>query len=814
MSHLAPANLLGGGGGTDAGDFDFADLPEDDDEDVPPDYEFDAVNDETFGMDVSSVVHNDFEMEHYAEQTADLSIVDERPSTSQIQLGDNGQLWVQAMLEASVSNLLDDADDAPSAPPAHYLPMPAFGEPSGGFSPGAKPARQRLERFMDNINQSTAPAPFFLDIGTVDTIWGKSGGSHSPEKPNGAATLAPRAEVDYRRAVSTGDENRAPPSALNNNQIMALLQQMQVQENQRAAAGRSPLRGAVTLEEVERQAQRSSPKPRVAAPMTVEELERSILQQQRQKAQTPPQKRPMTVEELERHLRTQAPPPAAARQISSPLPVTGPPPGLQQQMQSGRCPPMNVPPPLWMNPQVRAALMAHIAAGKPLPPGFPPPAAFMRSPIGPHPHPGQRMPMGGGGGGGMPPPPQWGSPGRPPMGMQQRPPMGAHLIRMQPMNQYFREQQLKRAGLPSGKTISDFAFDPYAGLMSRKEREWLVKIQGLQLQGSGNPYNDDYYYTLWKQKKLALERQEQGLKPLHASELETEHTETTPYNYVPPTFAGSLGKPTLSTANFPRQLIDLRARQDSIADDDSITGSSATPSVEKQSGLRRFKALLIEVEHGWTVLLECEDRHRQLAAGSTEEANRALLATEIRIRLTQLCESLCGPRLSSVVSLKKGRELLSRVVRQADKDQASKLIGDFVVQLVALAKKDGAGEMQLTLFPAIFDAFKRLAKEHLTSIWEQLNVDEMKAAFETKNMFPQSLLLLLVSYSARKRLPASGSPAVADWFRLASTATPSLTAVPWLSNDHLKIMRHWLVTVLSINDSAVDQYMSTLSAGL
>ena len=67
-------------------------------------------------------------------------------------------------------------------------------------------------------------------------------------------------------------------------------------------------------------------------------------------------------------------------------------------------------------------------------------------------------------GGGMPPP-QWGGPGRPPMGMQQRPPMsGAHLIRMQPMSQYYREQQMKRAGLPSGKTISDFAFDPYAGL--------------------------------------------------------------------------------------------------------------------------------------------------------------------------------------------------------------------------------------------------------------------------------------------------------------------------------------------------------------
>jgi DNA topoisomerase 2-associated protein PAT1 len=67
---------------------------------------------------------------------------------------------------------------------------------------------------------------------------------------------------------------------------------------------------------------------------------------------------------------------------------------------------------------------------------------------------------------------------------------------MQLLAEYQREQAMKRAGLPSGRTICDYAFDPYAGLMSRKEREWLVKIQELQLQGCGNPYQDDYYYTV------------------------------------------------------------------------------------------------------------------------------------------------------------------------------------------------------------------------------------------------------------------------------------------------------------------------------
>ncbi|PIO67120.1 hypothetical protein TELCIR_11144 [Teladorsagia circumcincta] len=63
--------------------------------------------------------------------------------------------------------------------------------------------------------------------------------------------------------------------------------------------------------------------------------------------------------------------------------------------------------------------------------------------------------------------------------------------------------QRKAPGMPSGRTIEDLAFDQFAGYMSCKEREWLVKIQILQCQGTGNPYDDDYYYTSWREKQIA-----------------------------------------------------------------------------------------------------------------------------------------------------------------------------------------------------------------------------------------------------------------------------------------------------------------------
>lgn len=61
---------------------------------------------------------------------------------------------------------------------------------------------------------------------------------------------------------------------------------------------------------------------------------------------------------------------------------------------------------------------------------------------------------------------------------------------------YNRDRSSKLTGLVSNKTISDFALSPFAGFVSKRERSWLIKIQQLQCQGCGNPYEDDFYYTV------------------------------------------------------------------------------------------------------------------------------------------------------------------------------------------------------------------------------------------------------------------------------------------------------------------------------
>uniref|UniRef100_A0A0K0DI45 Phosphoenolpyruvate carboxylase n=1 Tax=Angiostrongylus cantonensis TaxID=6313 RepID=A0A0K0DI45_ANGCA len=131
----------------------------------------------------------------------------------------------------------------------------------------------------------------------------------------------------------------------------------------------------------------------------------------------------------------------------------------------------------------------------------------------------------------------------------------------------------KPPGMPSGRTIEDLAFDQFAGYMSCKEREWLVKIQVLQCQGTGLPYDDDYYYTHWREKQIARSlksklvnsgpnvsieeprKHELRLRRVNGSrtqfDIAKEPKELVPLNVK---FAGSLGLPSRSSASNPRHV--------------------------------------------------------------------------------------------------------------------------------------------------------------------------------------------------------------------------------------------------------------------
>ncbi|CAF93534.1 unnamed protein product, partial [Tetraodon nigroviridis] len=106
--------------------------------------------------------------------------------------------------------------------------------------------------------------------------------------------------------------------------------------------------------------------------------------------------------------------------------------------------------------------------------------------------------------------------------------------------------------------------DPYSNLMTQKEKEWVTKVQMMQLQ-STDPYLDDYYYQNYYEKmEKRQERETDSSKKEHTTKLITPQIAKVEHSYRPVQFAGSLGKLTVSSVNNPRKMIDavVTARSD------------------------------------------------------------------------------------------------------------------------------------------------------------------------------------------------------------------------------------------------------------
>lgn len=92
--------------------------------------------------------------------------------------------------------------------------------------------------------------------------------------------------------------------------------------------------------------------------------------------------------------------------------------------------------------------------------------------------------------------------------------------------------------------------DEYAGLMTNREKQWLLNIQMLQLN-TGTPYFDDYYYTVFKERKAKNNKENfpnernhryQNNRQQRNNERQDNNNTLTPRVYTPLQFENSLGK--------------------------------------------------------------------------------------------------------------------------------------------------------------------------------------------------------------------------------------------------------------------------------
>ncbi|KAL7991966.1 hypothetical protein Chor_016222 [Crotalus horridus] len=189
--------------------------------------------------------------------------------------------------------------------------------------------------------------------------------------------------------------------------------------------------------------------------------------------------------------------------------------------------------------------------------------------------------------------------------------------------------------------------DPYANLMLQREKDWVSKIQMMQLQ-STDPYLDDFYYQNYFQK----------LEKLSAAE--EMHVQ----------FEGSLGKLTVSSVNNPRKMIDAIV---------TLRGEEDT----------------------YSLLLDVEDYERRYLLSL--EGDRLALMEERKQKICDMYDNLRGKvpnqeRLSDdpfvqIMCIRKGKHLVARILPFLSSEQAAEILMATARNLPFLIKKDAQDEV-------------------------------------------------------------------------------------------------------------------------
>ncbi|RZC34298.1 PAT1 -like 1 [Asbolus verrucosus] len=159
--------------------------------------------------------------------------------------------------------------------------------------------------------------------------------------------------------------------------------------------------------------------------------------------------------------------------------------------------------------------------------------------------------------------------------------------------------------------------DEYAGLMTSREKQWLLNIQMLQLN-TGTPYFDDYYYTVFKERKAKSNKENfpnernhryQNNRQQRNNERQDNNNTLTPRVYTPLQFENSLGKLQCGSVTAPRKIIDM----------DIVTPDKDSDNPVVVRDTRKTKQLLLELEALFTLLLKAEDLRNPLAISNMDK---------------------------------------------------------------------------------------------------------------------------------------------------------------------------------------------------
>ncbi|XP_059191046.1 protein PAT1 homolog 1 isoform X2 [Centropristis striata] len=426
----------------------------------------------------------------------------------------------------------------------------------------------------------------------------------------------------------------------------------------------------------------------------------------------------------------------------------------------------------------------------PFPPGVGPVlsqiqrAQLLNSKVAGFPHGGPAPPLLPGSGGfrpffGGPPPPlghRMGPP--PPHGPPNHtPPIRHNTTHLHPQHRRMLTQRMQNQGGDRCRTGGDRRNrDPYSNLMTQKEKEWVTKIQMMQLQ-STDPYLDDYYYQNYYEKmEKRQERERDSSKKEHTTKLITPQVAKVEHTYRPVQFAGSLGKLTVSSVNNPRKMIDAVV----------TTRTDDEEKREKQVWNKR-RQILYTVEKMYSLLLEVQDFEKRFLQAPDED--REALLEQHKANTIQLCNSLREKEWDNrvndeqcvmIMSVRKGKRLISRLLPFLPPPQSAAVVMAISRNVPALAKKDKQDQVLCWLVEPVSAVIQSLSSSTLTDLLQELQGSEGQLATVLHNKFGVTLLYLILSEGERMQSSDPNCELMDDnrWTELVFSVTRELLSIP------------------------------------
>ena len=242
-------------------------------------------------------------------------------------------------------------------------------------------------------------------------------------------------------------------------------------------------------------------------------------------------------------------------------------------------------------------------------------------------------------------------------------------------------------------------------LMTDREKEWIQKIQLIQLSTT-DAFHDDYYYLRYRE----LHSSTLGARPPLALPIQPgqESERSDPFHGRITMFKGSLGScVSTGSVHCPRLTVDVTGPINSK--------TALTPAEERRCTMQRRGVPLRTVEDGFDLLLTIDDIDHRL---EDSNADHRSLITQRMETLSQLYKllSVCDYRHRQdasvaakadeialpLLSLRKGARLFSRVVPLLRADDHRRDIAALVMSnSSALLRRDDSGFTMGVLLPSL-----------------------------------------------------------------------------------------------------------------